>query len=380
MTAAVDVAIIGAGPAGSTAAAALARRGLQVVLLDRDSFPRDKLCGEFFSYDAVPILEALGAAAFPGRIGAPPISRCRVFSGTSSREFELPRPAFGISRLALDAELLRLAREAGATVVEKAMVAKIEDESLEYLKEGEPHRLRSRAIIGAWGRWGRLDRALGRPFVADRVHRHFGFKRHYVSTSGLTDTIELHSFDRGYLGVSHVEEGRVNICGLVHHSRLSQLKGKWEHFSELLGAGNDLLRDRFTAGPPAGEFLSSEPVIFSGKRPVEGAVLLAGDAAGLLDPLTGNGMAMAMQSGLLVASYVPQYLVDRSTARYEEAYHQLFDARVRWSRRIAFMLSRPSLVAAAVALLPRASGRVLTRRTRATDSELAVLLTSAFPV
>src|SRR6266852_771457 len=93
-----DVAIVGAGPAGSTLAALLARRGVSVALIDRDLFPRDKLCGEFLSYDALPILERFGLSLG----GAPTIERCRVVGRHRAYEFAFPHGARGVSRLLFD--------------------------------------------------------------------------------------------------------------------------------------------------------------------------------------------------------------------------------------------------------------------------------------
>src|SRR4051794_24125310 len=101
MKSAFDVAIVGAGPAGSTLAAILAKHGRSVALIDRDTFPRDKLCGEFLSYDALPILEAFGIDL----AGAPEITTCRIIGRTRTMELDLPHPARGVSRLLLDSTL-----------------------------------------------------------------------------------------------------------------------------------------------------------------------------------------------------------------------------------------------------------------------------------
>src|SRR5437016_10484388 len=109
----VDIAIVGAGPAGSTLAALLARRGHSVALIDRDAFPRDKLCGEFLSYDALPIIDALGVDLD----AAPEITNCRVVGRSRTYAFDFPHPARGVSRMFLDAALHRCAIESGAKAI-----------------------------------------------------------------------------------------------------------------------------------------------------------------------------------------------------------------------------------------------------------------------
>src|SRR5207244_9210610 len=89
--------------------------------------------------------------------------------------------------------------------------------------------VRAQVVAGGWGRWGRFDQQLERAFVRDRSHRNFGFKRHYRG-DGAKGVIELYSFSHGYLGVSDVEDGITNICGLVHAQRLQGHKGKWDSF------------------------------------------------------------------------------------------------------------------------------------------------------
>ncbi|HET7710898.1 MAG TPA: FAD-dependent oxidoreductase, partial [Thermoanaerobaculia bacterium] len=206
MEVAHDVIIIGAGPAGSTLAALLASRGASVALVDRDEFPRDKLCGEFVSYDALPILEMLGVSdrLAPGAR----IRRCRIVT-SRSYEFELPSAAVGISRMRFDDLLLRTAIDRGATAYTGWTASRLEatvgarssataiQGGVVIERGGMTQHLRGAVIVGAWGRWGRFDTQLGRPFARVRSHRSFGFKRHYRGGSTLRDVIELYSFRGG---------------------------------------------------------------------------------------------------------------------------------------------------------------------------------------
>jgi flavin-dependent dehydrogenase len=360
----VDVAIVGAGPAGSTLAALLAMRGLSVALIDRDEFPRDKLCGEFLSYDALPIVEHLGVDL----AGAPHIAHCRVLGRTRSYQFDFPHPARGVTRMLLDAALHARAVAAGARAI-TATATNVSRDRVAF----DGGEVRARVVAGAWGRWGRFDQQLGRGFVRDRAHRNFGFKRHYRGDTDIS-TIELYSFARGYLGVSAVEGGVTNICGLVHVSRLAQHKGRWDAFIEHIRDDEPRLEAMYARYAPAQEqFLSSEPVIFRARSAVEGGIFMIGDASGVIDPLTGNGMAMAMQSALVAAPFIVDALTSRERAEnaYRARHHQLFAPRIAWSRRVAALLSRPALLDAALAL--RKAGPLLVRKTRG-DREMVLRL------
>jgi menaquinone-9 beta-reductase len=361
----VDVAIVGAGPGGSTLATLLAMRGVSVALIDRDTFPRDKLCGEFLSYDALPIVDALGVDLGD----APSIDRCRVVSRRRTYEFAFPAPARGISRMKLDELLFRKAIDAGAT--------SFAGETATVVEQHRVNGISAKVVAGAWGRWGRFDQQLGRSFIRDHAHRNFGFKRHYRGTHE-NGVIELYSFARGYLGVNDVEGGITNICGLVHADRLAGHKGKWDAFIDTIRREEPRLEALYGAFQPAQEhYLSSEPVIFRARSAVEGGIFMIGDASGVIDPLTGNGMAMAIQSAVLAAPHIIRALTDRRTAedQYREEHRRMFAKRIGWSRRVAALLSRPALLdqALRIARTP-AFGAFLLKQTRARRDDMARLV------
>jgi menaquinone-9 beta-reductase len=383
----VDVAVIGGGPAGATLAALLARRGVSVVLIDRDEFPRDKLCGEFLSYDALPILDPLGALVeIDERHGAPRITHCRIVGRSDTYELELPHAARGVSRLLLDDLLVRIAARHGAIRLDGWTAESIANDTV-TIRRGEAMLVvKAKVVAGAWGRWGRFDTQLGRAFVSDRRHRNFGFKRHYFAARQ-PDAIELYSFRRGYLGVNAIEGGLTNICGLVHASRLAGHKGRWDAFVTAIRGEEPQLETLYARHEPAQDgFLSSEPVIFRARSAVEGGIFMIGDASGVLDPLTGNGMAMAVQSALVVAPMLIRALEspgERASIEreYRRRHRAMFAPRIAWSRRVAALLSRPRLLDALMKRIhSRRPGELFLNRTRAAYEDVERMAAHWFAV
>lgn len=373
-----DVAIIGGSIAGSALAALLSKAGVSVALFERSKFPRDKVCGEFLSWDALPILDLLGIRSSVDRLAPPRIRICRI--PAAGYEFPLPGEALGISRLALDELLFRNAQQEGAQVFEETTVTEIDptEHTLVATRGESAIPIRCRILIGAWGRWGRFDRELNRPFAVSPADRYFGFKRHFRPRGAALESIDLHSFRHGYLGASPIEGGGVNICGLVHEDRIRHLRGGWETFVEEIRRESEEIDRLFEAHVPVGNhYLSTEPVIFRPKSPFMGDVIFVGDAASQIDPLTGNGMAMALQSAALLFPFIVRALQGESdvAARYQKQHEALFSSRVRWSRATATLLRNPRVLftAARTVRFP-AAGRFLTSRTRAATSDVDTLI------
>jgi flavin-dependent dehydrogenase len=289
-----------------------------------------------------------------------------VVAGRRSYEFEFPHAARGISRTSLDQLLVEAAMRNGAQVITGRSVNSLDE-------------LSGSTIVGAWGRWCRIDKDLNRTFVRERRHRSFGFKRHYrgKSNNGL---ISLYSFNRGYMGVADVENDTVNICGLVDASRLTNHKGRWERFVETLRQEEPAVESAFAPYEPVQEtFLSSTPVVFRPRSPVANGVFMVGDASGIVDPLAGNGMAMAIQSALVLAPLLVRLLENphsRSSveAEYCSTHAELFLPRIRWSRRVAKLLARPALLEPALRVARGSMvGSFALARTRGNRDEFARL-------
>jgi flavin-dependent dehydrogenase len=338
-----DAVVVGAGPAGSAAATVLADLRRRVLVLEKDVFPRHKVCGEFLSADALPSLERLGArAAVEGASGERMTRGSVHLPGGTAVSFELPTPAIGISRFRLDDLLASRAREAGARVTFSARVLSAEPHGADgfrvrFVHQGSETEVDGRAVIGAWGRWDALDRALDRGFLGRRA-RFFGWSRDYRPAPGrLEGEVRLYLFPGGYCGLSRVEDGVVNLAGVVSDRRWNRAGGGWEAVVRAARRGNAALESELGAMTPGPiGYLGTGPVFFTAKPAAENGILMAGDAAGVIDPFSGEGQAAALAGGILAAETVERRLRgelsrEACSRAYESAWRARFGKRFAWS-------------------------------------------------
>jgi len=257
--------ILGAGPAGSAAALVAARGGGRAVLLEPSEIPRHKVCGEFLSPEILPLLEELGlaggfAAQRPARVG-----HAELHFGRRFRRFALPEPGFGLSRYAFDGFLLRSALAQGA--------------ELRRERAGEP---RGPAVC-AFGRW--------RPAGGGRGGRVLGFKAHFRGPAN--DAVELHFFSGGYCGLSPIEDGGTNVCGLAEEKRLGEGRLDLDSFLRAVPS----LAFAMAGLERVTRWLWSGPLQYGTRAAASESWLPAGDAAGFLDPFTGTGLVAAVRTG-----------------------------------------------------------------------------------
>ena len=314
-----DVVVIGGGPAGCSAAIHLAGQGARVLLCEAGAYPHDKLCGEFLSPECAVLLARLGMAP-PGELRARQLDVARITApdGTSW-EAPFPAPAWGLSRRTLDARLAERACAAGVELREGTAVAGISGDlehgfTLEtrragWASSGGPapgDAVGARLVVGAYGKRATLDRLLGRRFLAHR-QPYVAFKAHHAGPP-LPGRIELHAFGGGYCGLSETEDGAANVCFLAH-TPVFAAAGDPEAFVRWMGAQNPRLGDWLgRAERLDGRWLSIAQVPFVQKEALAGDVLMAGDAAGLVVPLAGDGISMALRGGELAAVHAAAFL------------------------------------------------------------------------
>lgn len=348
-----DAVVVGAGPAGSATAAVLSSRGARVLVVEKDRFPRSKVCGEFLAAEALASIDRIGArgeleAVRPERIEQGSLH----LSNGASVPFRLPAPALGISRRVLDALLAERASALGARVRFDTRVRAIEGSLGEGFRvrlqagaggAAEEEVTNARVVVGAWGRWDALDRSLDRSFL--RRPRYFGWNRGFEGGEALlAGRVRLYLYPGGYCGLSRVEGGEVNLAGVVSEAVHRRLNGGWDAVLLHARESNPALdSDLGSLSPGPRGFLGTVPVIFTAKPPVENGVLMVGDAAGVLDPFSGQGQAAALASGILAAGTVSEFLEGRlSPAGLLEEYGRAW--RARFSRGFAWSAVLRSLI------------------------------------
>ena len=286
--------MIGAGPAGSAAALAALGRGLAVTLYDKSAFPRHKVCGEFLSPEIEPVLRHLGVwdsflAAGPARL-----RRVVLHFRRGEKKWDLESPAWGLSRFALDHLLLSAAVSAGAEYRREA------DRSAETIPGTAEPDVRATSIV-----------AHGRKSASSKGGRLFGFKAHFRGPCD--DAVHLYFFDGCYAGVSAVEGGAINICGVAPEALLSACR--FDPASVLSRC--EQLAARMQPLQQAMHWLTTGPLVFSESLRCDPArpVYYAGDALGFIDPFTGSGIASALLTGVIAAKSAAERLSSEAHLR-----------------------------------------------------------------
>lgn len=336
-----DALIIGAGPAGSGLAAALAALGWDVLLVEQDHLPHHKVCGEFLSPEAQASLQALGLYRVVAGLGPVPMTRASLISRRGLvASMALPGPAWGISRFRLDAALAEAAVLAGAELRTGTTATGIERAGQVYrvtLTAGRKKvEVAARAVIAACGRHSRPGlppRAAANP---DKTG--VGIKCHYQGLA-MPARVELYLFPGGYAGAAPVEGGLVNVCLLTSREAFSRGGKQVRPMLEAAARWNPALGKRLAGGMvlPETEAAIAPVDVYRAALPWDG-VACVGDTAAMIPPLSGDGMAMALRSAELCAPLAHDFLRGRLTLagwedRYGQAWRQEF-GRPLWVSRI----------------------------------------------
>jgi flavin-dependent dehydrogenase len=329
--------IIGGGLSGLVTACNLINAGIACLVIEKRKFPFHRVCGEYVSNEAVPFLRSLGL--YPEIFEPPQITRFTLSAiNGKSKTLPLDLGGFGISRFTFDHFIYEEALKRGVEFQLNSEVESVSFHDNVFTVKTSSNTLEADVVIGAFGKRSRLDINMNREFTQKRSP-YVGIKYH-VKAEFPSDLIALHNFPGGYCGVSNIEQGKANICYLARRDGLKRYKNIGQ-FQEAVLFQNPHLKSLFAES----QFLFTAPetineISFETKSPVENHILMAGDAAGMIAPLCGNGMAMAIHTAKLVSECVTRYCSARVSRRekleqeYRDAWQQHFAARLWRGRQV----------------------------------------------
>lgn len=295
-----DVLIIGGGLAGLASALHLSRKGLRVTVIEKTAYPRHKVCGEYISNEILPYLQWLGVNV--SELHPTHISKFE-FSAQSGKTVrtKLPLGGFGVSRFALDNFLYEKAIHNGCTVITDS-VTDVTFEGNSFTVKTSEQNFTSKIVLGAYGKRSNIDQVLSRDFISKKSPW-LAVKGHYTGKFD-NSLVALHNFQGGYCGVSVVEKNIINICYLADYETFKKYKNI-DDFQKSVLYKNQRLKAVFENSTPIFEKpLTISQISFDKKNPVENHILMIGDTAGLIHPMCGNGMAMAVHSAKIASELI----------------------------------------------------------------------------
>lgn len=364
-----DLIVVGAGPAGSACAITAARNGAKVLMLEKDRFPRHKVCGEFVSPESLRLLALLLSVPDHGdkrrKEGKSKLFESKWLDINAARIFldqrvvclKISPPARSIPRFDLDRALFHSSLESGVEAREEVVVRRVEQNG-HFTVCSDEGNFTAAAVVNCTGRWSQLTQRDGWG-----KEKWIGLKGHFLE-SRAPASVDLYYFPGGYCGVQPVSPDAVNACAMVRAGAAHSLE-------EVFAAHPELWR-RSRDWNPLFPTVTTSPLYF--RRPVtcDRGMLLAGDAAGFIDPFAGDGISLALQSGALAADSLAGFLegkrsIAEAQAEYADAYNKRLGPAFRNSARIRRLLAAPVWLRSMLLALAgtRPVARMIVKRTRA---------------
>ena len=322
-SAAYDLIVIGAGPAGCAAAITAARTGARVLLVDRGHYPRHRVCGEFVSAESLGLLSQLLSLENQRLVNnVPRISQSRVFADGAVLSMPIDPPAASIARFDMDQALWESCVEAGIDARQDCAVQSVQGDG-PFTVNADGENFESAALVNAAGRWSFLTspetrrRAPGEKWIGVKAH----FRERDPAPS-----VDLYFFDGGYCGVQpvalssdHALGGVVNACAMVRADVATNLSDVFDL--------HPALRARSRSWQLATDPVKTSPLIFHKPEPLQGNMLQAGDAATFVDPFIGDGISLALRSGALAAECLQGVFQNSCSLQQAAAQYELLYSR-----------------------------------------------------
>jgi len=345
-----DIAIIGGGLAGLALSIQSARAGYKTILFEKEEYPFHRVCGEYISLESWNFLEELGLPL--SDMNLPLIKRVEVSAPNGNViTQDLPLGGFGISRYKIDADLATLAKEAGVNLMEATKINAVQFDGKHFHITNSEHQFTSTYCCGAFGKRSNLDIKWKRRFVLRKPNKlnNYVAVKYHVYYNLPHDLICLHNFAGGYCGISNVEENKCCLCYLTTAKNLRDNKNNIPEMEQHVLGRNPYLKKIFDSIT----FVNREPVVisqvsFEKKSVLENHVLMLGDAAGMITPLCGNGMSMALHGAKLAFTLLDACLKHKiSREELEDAYTKewksYFARRLQMGRLIQGFFGQPFL-------------------------------------
>jgi flavin-dependent dehydrogenase len=345
-----DVAIVGGGLAGLALSIQSARAGYKTILFEKEKYPFHKVCGEYISFESWNFLDDLGVPLSQMNL---PLIRRLLVTAPNGRELEqdLPLGGFGLSRYKLDAMLADIAKGNGVEILERMKVEDIKFENEIFSVQSSMRNIQSKVTVGSFGKRSNLDVKWKRRFLLQKQNKlnNYIAVKYHIKINWPDDLIALHNFKNGYCGISQIEDQKFCLCYLTTAKNLEQSGNSISQMEKQILFENPHLKKTFSEA----EILYESPVTisqisFSIKNQVVNHVLMAGDAAGMITPLCGNGMSMALhgskiafdQIDLFLHKKIPRWQLEQD---YTNNWQKQFGKRLRAGRMIQRFFGDPIL-------------------------------------
>ena len=370
-----QVLVVGGGPGGASTAWQLAHRGMDVLLLDRARFPRDKPCAEYLSPEASRLISEMGALEECERAGAAMLRGMTVRSpagGQIRGDFAAAHGFRGfrdsglaLRRTILDAILLERARCAGVRVLEGVRVADLLRDSrgsvrgVSALSDGAARDYTAQVTVGADGLRSVVGRRLGLTRYSRFPYR-LALVAHFRGVEGMGEHGEMHVEDDGYVGLANVGEGITNVALVMPVWRARSAKGRSAAFLDGWLRSRTQLAPRFARAERVSRVLATGPFAQRARRAWASGAALVGDAADFYDPFTGEGIYAALRGGEMLAPFVERAVSARSAraadaalSEYDSARASEFSGKWKVERLVALAVATPTLMNRAARTLSR---------------------------
>jgi len=341
-----EILIVGGGLAGLTAAIHLKQSGLNVTLIEKQSYPHHKVCGEYISNEVLPYLNWLNLNL---KDLSPTSITNLQFTSRSNRSItaKLPLGGWGVSRYVLDNFLYQAALNRGVTILKDTVININYSDNQFIIETAAGNGFMASHVVGAYGKRASIDVKLGRNFI-NKKSAYLAVKAHY-SSDFPDNLVSLNNFEGGYCGVSKIENNALNICYLADYESFKKHKNITAYQENVLYKNSNLKnifeKSKMIFDAP----LTISQISFEAKEPVHNHILMIGDTAGLIHPLCGNGMAMAIHSAKIVSELVNKYAEGQISSRielekkYTASWKNLFSTRLKTGQLLTSLLKNTTM-------------------------------------